>query len=391
MRASFDLSGAQPVPITNFQAYQKRARQGMLGLLTAALSLAGCGVNPQARLPPVISVEVADVLQKDVPVQHEWIGTLDGLVHAHVHPQVTGYLMTRCYKEGALVKKGDLMFEIDARPFQAVLDQALAKLGKDELDVNRLKPLAMEKAVSQQELDDAMQAYMGDKAAVDQAAVNLSFTKVMSPIDGLSGLSKAEIGDLVGPNTEELTTVSTVDPIKAYFTISEEEYLHHVSRLIQRDSSAHSAGPPLDLILADGSLYPHKGEFYATDNQLDARTGALRIAALFPNPGNTLLPGQFGRVRMTEVRAGALVVPQRAVMELQGTYQVAVVGQDNMVRIRAVKIGERTGALWIVTEGLKTGEHIVVEGVQKVSDGAVVNPTPFADKSATNSMQVETR
>ena len=348
-----------------------------LVLPAIAVALAGCKGKSPAPAPAATEVAVAPVLQQDVPIQHDWIGTLDGLVHAHVHPQVTGYLMTRLYKEGALVKKGDLMFEIDPRPFQAVLDQALAKLGKDELDVNRLKPLVKENAVSQQELDDAMQAYLGDKALVDQTTVNLSFTKVTSPIDGLSGLSKAEIGDLVGPATEELTTVSTVDPIKAYFTISEQEYLRHVRGLIQRDAPGQSKGPPLELLLADGSLYPRKGEFYATDNQLDARTGALRIAALFPNPGNSLLPGQFGRVRLTEVRPGALLIPQRAVMELQGTYQVAVVGDDNKVHLRVVKLGDRSGAAWLVEDGLKSGERVVVEGVQKVTEGATVKPLPY--------------
>lgn len=362
-----------------------------LGPLVVAVALVGCGVKPSAPPPAVIEVAVAPVLQQDVPLPHDWIGTLDGLVHAHVHPQVTGYLMARLYKEGALVKKGDLMFEIDPRPFQAVLDQALAKLGKDELDVNRLKPLVKENAVSQQELDDAMQAYLGDKALVDQTTVNLSFTKVTSPIDGLSGLSKAEIGDLVGPGTEELTTVSTVDPIKAYFTISEQEYLRHVRSLIRRDASGQSKGPPLELLLADGSVYPHTGEFYATDNQLDARTGALRIAALFPNPGNRLLPGQFGRVRLTEVRHDALLIPQRAVMELQGTYQVAVVGDDNKVHLRVVTLGERAGAAWLVENGLKSGERVVVEGVQKVTEGTTVKPLPFVATPLTNAPSAAAR
>lgn len=347
--------------------------------LTAALFAAGCGRSPAVRTPPPPDVAVATAAQMDVPIRHEWIGTLDGTVHAHVHPQAGGYLMARRYREGSLVKKGDLMFEIDARPFQAALDQALARLGKDELDVKRLQPLVKEEAVSQEELDDAMQAYLGDKAAVEQARVNLGFTRVTSPIDGLSGLSRAEIGDLVGPNTEELTTVSAVDPIKAYFTLSEQEYLAHVQRFIDRSPTpAHETPAPLELLLADGTLYPRPGAFYATDNQMDPRTGALRLAALFPNPGNALLPGQFARVRMTEVRTNAVVVPQRAVTELQGLHQLAVVGADRKVQIRSVTAGERTGALWVIAQGVDPGEQVIVEGLQKVHAGDTVNPVPFA-------------
>ncbi len=351
-------------------------------LACACWLLAGCGVKPPAPPPTPPAVAVTEVVQQDVRIAHEWIGTLDGLVHAHVHPQVTGYLTEQLYKEGALVKKGDALFVIDARPFQAALDQAQARLGKDELDVKRLKPLALEKAVSQQELDDALQSYLGDKAAVEQAAVNLSFTKVVAPIAGLAGLSKAQIGDLVGPATEELTTVSTVDPIKVFFTISEQEYLRNVSGFIQRAAAATNASPPLDLLLADGTVHPHQGAFFATDNQLDARTGALRLAALFPNPGHVLLPGQFGRVRLTRVRTGALLVPQRAVMELQGTYQVAVVGADSILHIKTVKMGERTGSSWIVEEGIKAGERIVVEGLQKIHEGSAVKAVPLAPPAA---------
>ena len=241
-------------------------------LAAAALSLLpGCNKAPTAGAVPPPDVEVITVAPRDVPVYREWIGTLDGLVHAHVHPQVTGYLLAIRYNEGTLVKKDDVMFEIDARPFRAVLEQALARLGKDELDVNRLKPLMKENAVSRQELDDAMQAYLGDKAAADQARLNVEFTKVTSPIDGLAGLAIANIGDLVGPGTEELTTVSTVNPIKAYFTVSEQEYLQRVSRYLDKAAEPGSE-PNLDLILSDDSLYPHKGRFYFLDRAVDAQS-----------------------------------------------------------------------------------------------------------------------
>jgi membrane fusion protein (multidrug efflux system) len=353
---------------------------------------AGCNRKPPAAamLPP--DVEVINVTPRDVPVYREWIGTLDGLVHAHVHPQVNGYLLAVYYKEGTLLKRGDLMFEIDARPFQAVLDQAMARLGKDELDVNRLKPLIQENAVSHQELDDAMQAYLGDKAAADQARLNVEFTKVTSPIDGLAGLATAQIGDLVGPGTEELTTVSSVNPIKAYFPVSEQDYVRYMKKYLdQPGGPEHEAEISLDLILVDGTLYPRKGQFYAVDNQIDPRTGALRVAALFPNPENTLLPGQFARVRHTQVQRDALVIPQRAVMELQGSYQVAVVGEGDKVQIRMVKVGERAGSMWIIEDGLKTGDRVVVEGLQKVRDDTVVHPVPFTESTATNSIQTETR
>lgn len=346
---------------------------------------AGCHRKPPAAPPPPPAVEVMTVKQRDTPIYREWIGTLDGLVHAHIHPQVTGYLLARNYEEGSLVKKDDLMFEIDPRPFQAALDQALAKLGKAELDVKRFKPLAKENAISQQELDNAIQAQLGDKAVVDQAKLNLEFTKVTSPINGLSGLAIAQIGDLVGPNTEELTTVSTVDPIKVYFMVSEQEYLDFMRRYMEQMARPEDFQTSrLELILANGEVYTQKGRFYAADNQMDARTGTLRIAALFPNPGNVLLPGQFARVRITQMQKGALVIPQRAIMELQGNYQVAVVDKGNKAHIRPVTVGERTGSLWIIEKGLKAGERVVVEGVQKVGEGTQVKPTLFSETPATN-------
>lgn len=369
----------------NNSAPEWMSRAAALSATALALLLfAGCEPKPaaQASAPPPPEVEVVTLQPEEVPTTQEWIGTLDGLVHAHVHPQVTGYLMAQRYKEGTFVRKGELLYEIDPRPFQALLDQAQARLGKDELDVNRLKPLAREKAVSQQELDDAQQSLLADRAAVDQATVNLGFTKITAPIDGLAGLSRAQIGDLVGPGTDELTTVSTVDPIKVYFTVGEQEYLRNVSGFVLRAADAAATNAPLELLLADGSVHPHRGAFFATDNQLDARTGALRIAALFPNPDNRLLPGQYGRVRLTTRRAGVLLVPQRAVMELQDLHQVAVVDDQQVIHIRTVQMGGRVGPRWIVEQGLRPGERVVVEGVQKVRDGSRVQPRPFTGNGA---------
>ena len=346
------------------------------------------------------------VLQRDVPITKEWVGTLDGLVNAQIRPQVTGYLLRQNYKDGSFVKKGELMFEIDPRTFRAALDQAKGQLAnaeqqlaqaeanqvKAQLDVNRYVPLAKEQAVTQQDLDNAVQANLAAqaqvraakaqidaaKAQVDAAQLNLGFTKVVSLIDGIAGIAQAQIGDLVGP-TSLLTTVSTVDPIKVYFPVSERGYLDYVKE--NPDAAKRAAQETqlaLQLILADGTLYPHKGRFSLADREVDVKTGTLRLQGLFPNPGNILRPGQFARVRaITTTRKGALLVPQRAVTELQGSYQVAVVGNDNKVSIRPVKVGERAGTEWIIEEGLKPGEKVIAEGIQRVKAGMTVNPKPF--------------
>jgi membrane fusion protein, multidrug efflux system len=361
-------------------------------LLAAALILPAAGLVEKvlAQTPPVPEVQVMTVTQKDVPVFSEWVGTTEGLVNAKIRAQVTGYLARQAYKEGAVVKKGDLLFEIDPRTFQAALDQAVAqlaiakaKLGKTQLDVKRYTPLAKESAISQQELDDAIQANLGAKASVqaaeanvEQARLNLSFTKITSPVDGIAGSANAQIGDLVGPTqTGELTTVSSVDPIKVYFPISEQEYMVLARQAGPNGPKAEVSQKKLDLVLADGSVYPEKGEFSFAERQVDVKTGTIRIAAVFPNPGNLLRPGQFGRVRaIMDTKKGAIMVPQRAVTELQGSYQVAVVGPDNKVDIRPVKTGERVDNLWVITSGLNAGERVVVEGLQKVKQGMVVSP-----------------
>jgi len=333
------------------------------------------------------------VIQRDIPIYHEYLATLDGFVNAQIQPQVSGYLIRQNYLEGALVAKNQVLFKIDPRPFQAIVDQAKARvaqaqaqLGKTELDVQRDTPLAKEKAIAQSQLDNDIQANLAakatlqaDEAAVEQAELNLEFTNVRSLVDGVAGIASGQVGNLVGPQIV-LTTVSQLEPIKAYFTVSEQQYLAFVKRNpTQASREERERQFALDLILSDGSTYPLKGKFFAADRQVDIQTGSIRLAGLFPNPGNVLRPGQFGRVRfISYTRIGALLVPQKSVVELQGSYLVAVVGSDNKVTLRAVRVGERTGPMWIVDEGLKAGEHVVVEGVQKVRDNMQVNPTLMA-------------
>jgi membrane fusion protein (multidrug efflux system) len=324
-------------------------------------------------------------------VYSEWVATLDGYVNAQIRPQVSGYIIKQDYKEGSLVRKGQVLFEIDPRPFKAALDrakgdlmQAQAQLGKSTLDVERDTPLAEGKAIAQSQLDNEIQAKLGaqaavesGRAAVEQAELNLEFTKVTSLVDGIAGIAQVQIGNLVGPNSI-LTSVSQVDPIKAYFPISDREYL-----LVQRSnaiSGKHTIsffGNSLELTLTDGSIYPKKGKILLADRQVDPNTGTIRIVAAFPNPGNILRPGQYGRVRVeTSIKKGALLLPQSAVAQSQGSYQVAVVGSDHKVSMRAVKPGEKVGTMWVIDEGLKPGEQVVVEGLQKLREGTVVTPVP---------------
>jgi membrane fusion protein (multidrug efflux system) len=370
----------------------------LIGLLTAA----GSGCKQEAAstpAQPTPEVEVVDVVKKDVPIYSEVVGTIDGMVNAVIKAQVNGYLMKQNYHEGAFVQKGHVLFEVDPRKFRAALDQARgewekakAQLVKTELDVKRDKPLAEGGAISQKELDDSIQANFAAKAsvasakaAVEQAELNLAFSKIVAPIDGVVGIAKAQIGDLVGPG-DELAAMSSLDPIRVYVSISEQEYLRYAGRIRQgfddmdrkdrKEQEDHS--PKLELLLADGAVYPEKGEFFIADRQVDVKTGTIRLAARFPNPGNILRPGQFARIRaITQTKQGALLVPQRSVTELQGGYQVAVVTADNKVEIRPVKVGARTGNLWVVDEGLAAGERVVAEGLQKIKAGMTVAPKTF--------------
>lgn len=363
-------------------------------------------VGAPANVPP--TVEVVQVEQENVPIYGEWIGTFDGLVNADVRAEVSGYLQTQGYQEGAFVKKGQLLFQIDPRPFQAALDQAQGQLAqatamlanaeavqrRTELDVKRYTPLAKEQAASQQDLDNAVQNNLAaiasvetakaqiktGEAAVETAKINLEFTRLVAPIDGIAGQAQLQVGALVTPGSAAVTSVSTVDPIKVYFTVGEPQYLWWRKRFPTEISRlAADRALRLELILADGSTYGHEGKFYFADRQVNESTGAIRIAGLFPNPGSVLRPGGYAKVRtVISIQYGALLVPQRAVSELQGGYQVAVVNNDNKVNIRTVTVGDRVGNQWIILSGLANGERVVAEGVQKVRTGVQVNPKPFA-------------
>ena len=417
-----------------------------LALVTLIVVLSRSKAKETAKAPPPLEVAVAQVEQRDVPIYTEWIGTLDGMVNADIKSQVTGYLLKKNYTEGTFVKKGQLLFEIDPRPLQAVLEQAKGELakaqgqlaqansqllqakaqlaqsvaneGKTQLDVDRYTPLAKQNAVTQQDLDNAVQANLAAKAQVEaskagvetakaaivaakatvQAAeasvktaeLNLGFTRITSLIDGIAGAATVQVGNLVNPNNPNgaaLTTVSTVDPIKVWFTATEQEYLNNIEHNpteLARTAAANQL--ELELILADGTTYPKKGKFFIADRAVDQKTGSIKLSGLFPNPGNLLRPGQFGRVRaVTSIKQGALVVPQRAVTEMQGSYRVAVVDGDNKISIRPVRVGERVGQMWIVEEGLKAGERVVAEGTQRVRPDQVVSTKPYQDDSSAQS------
>jgi RND family efflux transporter MFP subunit len=373
--------------------------------ITFGLALVGCGRSHAAMQLPTPEVLAAVPVQQDVPVHSEWVATLDGYVNAEIRPQVSGYIISQNYKEGSVVRKGQVLFEIDPRPFQTTLDrakgelaQAEAQLAKSNIDVERDTPLAEKKAVPKEKLDNEIQAKLAAQAAVqsataavERAQLDLGWTQVTSLVDGVAGICEVQMGNLVGP-VSHLTSVSQVDPIKVYFPVSEQEYLRakHIS----------SSGQPMDLldsspelILSDGTVYPHKGKVLLTDRQVDANTGTIRLVAAFPNPGNILRPGQYGRVRIqTSIRKDALLVPQTAVTQLQGGYQIALVGSDHKISIRTVKAGEKIGQMWVIEEGLKPGEQVVVQGQDKVRDGTLVAVKPanlslVAEKTATQTQE----
>lgn len=407
-------------------------------LLIACVLCTGeaCSRNSNgAMAPQTTTVKVTQVAQRDVPIYREWIGTLDGLVNADIKAEVSGYLVEQAYTEGSFVKKGQLLFQIDPRPFEAALAQAQGQLAQStgqleqaraqltqaeaqvevaeanqrrtQLDVDRYVPLAQQQAITQQDLDNATQnnmaaraelqaaraqvataraqiaassaAVQSAKAAVDTAQINLGFAHITSPIDGIPGIAQLQVGSLVSPASGVITTVSTLDPIKVYFTASEQEYLDLTRRYPTAEQrQEHLRTRELELILADGSTYPEKGKFDFADRSVDVRTGAIRLAGLFRNPGNSLRPGQYGRVRTAvSIDKGAIVVPQQAVMELQGTNLIAVVDPGNTVDIHPVTLGETVGHDWVVSEGLKPGQRVVAEGLQKVRQGMHVNPQPF--------------
>jgi RND family efflux transporter MFP subunit len=363
-------------------------------LLLHALGCSNGNVRAAAPPPPPV-VEVAPVIQKDVPIQGEWVGTLEGYVNAQIQPQVSGYLIRQDYHEGALVKKGQLLFEIDPRPFQAVLDQAKGQLAQAEaqkanveLNVKRDIPEAEAHAIPQSQLDTDTQSLLGAKAAVEagqaaveQADLNLGYTRVVSLIDGIAGINTVQVGNLVGPSTV-LTAVSQVSPIKVYFPISEQEYLRMADGggPGSVDFLTHASRIPLQLTLADGSAYPHPGRIIFADRQVNTQTGTIQIVGEFPNSRNLLRPGQYARIQTpTGNITGALLVPQTAVNQQQGTYQVTVVGADNRAQLRTVEVGPRVGTLWVITTGLKPGERVVAVGADKAKEGELVNPTPYKE------------
>ncbi len=361
-------------------------------VLALGIFTSGCNKGQAAAAVPIPEVQVATIETRDVPIYGEWVATLDGYINAEIRPQVSGYIIKQNYTEGSLVRKGQVLFEIDPRPFQATLDrakgdlaQAQAQLGKSTLDVERDTPLADARAIAKSQLDNEVQAKLGAeaavesaKAAVEQAELNLEWTKVTSLVDGIAGIAQVQMGNLVG-STSILTSVSQVDPIKAFFPISEHEYLlaQSKSKAISSKHTISFFGNSLQLILTDGSIYAQKGKILLADRQVDPGTGTIRIVAAFPNPGNVLRPGQYGRVRVeTSTKRDALLLPQSAVVYLQGSYQVAVVGGDHKVSMRAVKPGATVGTMWVIDEGLKPGEQVVVGGVQQIREGTLVTPKP---------------
>jgi membrane fusion protein (multidrug efflux system) len=386
-----------------FAETQKPARlwaSGALCLLLALLPmLTGCEKTAEAPSAPP-TVEVAAVTQRDVPIYYEVVGTMEGNVNASISAQVSGYLLTRDYKEGSAVTNGQVLFQIDPAPFKAELDKAKSQVAEAQaaqlkwaLTVQRYTPLAATEAISQQELDDAVQnekaaqaAVEAARAAAQQADLNLGFTTIRSPLDGIAGLfsPQAQVGNLVGPNSGQLTTVTTVDPIRVYFSVSQRLMIDIQERMLAAGKALNAGeGPPLELTLANGSVYPLKGKIQFKNNQVDIKTGTVRVVGEFPNPNSLLVPGMFVGVRaLLTTEKGALLVPQRAVTEMQGKYLVAVVGADNKVSIRPVTTGERVGQEWVIMGEVKAGDKVVAEGVQKVRDGAQVNPVPFAEKLA---------
>jgi RND family efflux transporter MFP subunit len=374
-----------------------RKGSALLCCLLIAVQCAGCA-QKKAPAGAAPQVQVARVVQRDVSIYSEWVATLDGYVNAQIQPQVSGYLIKQNYPEGSFVHKDDVLFEIDPRPFQAVLDQAKAQLAQAEaqlgnatLNVNRDIPEAEANAIARSQLEGDTQAQSAAKAtvaaaraSVEQAALNLSFTKVRSLISGIAGIAQVQVGNLVTPSTV-LTGVSQVDPIKTYFPISGEEYLRIADKIHPETVNLlSSAAPiPLQLILSNGSTYARSGSILFADRQVDQQTGTIRIAGAFANPGNILRPGQYAKVRaVTEVLKGALLIPQRAVSQLQGSAQVAVVGADNKITIRAVQTGELVDSMWVITSGLTAGDRVVVEGAQKVKEGSAVSPSLFAFDSS---------
>lgn len=361
------------------------------------IGVAACSKPPPAAPPPIPQVAVTSVIRKDVPIYSNWVGTTAGFINAQIHPQVSGYILKQVYKDGDHVRAGQLLFQIDDREYKAAFDQALGDLAQKQADLKRnqqdfarYKALMAAQVISKQEFDHITQntsataaATQAAQAAVESARLNLKWTQVFSPIDGVAGIAKTQVGDLVNPTTL-LTTVSQLDPIKVIFPISEKEYLHFATRIKAHEENGVAKGEPvLEMILADGVVYPHPGNFYIANRQINAQTGTIKIEGIFPNHDYILRPGLYAKIRSaTDTLPNALLVPQVAILETQGQYQVAVVGADNRVSMRTVKPGKSYGALTVIAQGIAPGERIVIDGVQKVTDGMVVRPLMSAHPTA---------
>ena len=362
----------------------------LCAFLLVLATLTGCSSKEEKPAPPPPGVTIAPVLQKDVPIYQEWVGTMVGNVDAEIRPKVDGFLLTRIYTEGSYVEKGQAMFQLDMRQAQAAVEQATgnlerarASLSQAQIDVRRYTPLVAQRAVSQAELDKATSMERGataavdaDQAVLDNAKLNLGWTTVTSPISGIAGVAKVGIGDLMTPTTV-MTTVSSVNPIYVDVNIAEQDYM----RLHERSNKTGNQN--LELILGDGAVYPHPGKVLFVNREVDSRTGTIQVRGEFSNPGNVLRPGQYARIRaVTELHKNALLIPQKSVAELQGVYQVGVVSADNKVSIKTVKLGPLFGDMWVVESGLQPGENVIVDGLQRVRTGMAVAPTPFKDTQA---------
>ena len=357
--------------------------------LAVSLAASGCNKTAVPVSAPVPEVVVTDVVQRDVPVYSDWVGTTEGFVNADIYPKISGYLLKQNYKDGDRVHTGQLLFQIDDREYKAALDQAIGDLGqkqadykKNQQDLSRYKPLYDQQVISRQDYDHVNQstrasaaAMASAQAAVETAKLNEQWTQVNSPIDGIAGIAKTQVGNLVSP-TSLLTSISQLDPIKVEFPISEREYLHFADKINRHEKNGDSKeDPDLEMVLADGSTYKYRGRFYVANRQVNIQTGTIKIQGIFPNPDDILRPGLYAKIRSaTDVRKDALLVPQGAVLETQGQYQVGVVGADNKVTLRMVKIGKQVGDLRIIDEGVSVGERVITEGLQKVSDGIEVKP-----------------
>ena len=398
-----DTYGTKPVVLNAVRAFAAAA-----ALTLAAGVTSGCDNHVSAAhagpMPPTkVSVVKAEV--RDVPVTSEWVGTLDGYVNAQIQPQASGYLLRQNYREGSEVQKGQVLFEIDPRPFEAALQAAEGQLGQAqaqfnlaEINVNRDTPLAAAHAIAKSQLDNEIQqrsqaeaAVKSAEAAVATAKLNLSFTEVRSLITGVAGQATTQVGNLVSTQSV-LTSVSQLNPIKVYFSISDREYLALFQQARRAGSSALQGASkiPLTLTLSNGEVYPHRGQIAFVDRQLNAQTGAIRVAASFPNPGNVLRPGQFGRVSAAmETRHNAVLVPQVAVTEFQGTQQIYTVAPNGTVHANNVTLGPQFGNAWVVESGLNAGALVITDNLQKLREGAPVSPqnTEFAVSAASQPIQ----